>query len=139
MGEINYDKLRKSLDNLRKQYEYCKEVRSDSEAREVVLQAASNSVILCWAICFEMLWKHMQKYLEQDLAEVPPTPKGVFRSAHESGMIEQPMLAQLFNYADIRSKVSRDGSQESVSMAIDSAGDFIEDAEELCREMAEAQ
>lgn len=137
MSEMNYEKLRAALDNLQEQYDCYEDVQSNPDLSEVMRKAINNSVVYCWNICFDTLWKHMKKYLEQNIAKVPANPKDIFRTAHKIEMMDQSMLERLFEYLDIRNEVSHDYSQEKGDMATSKISVFIEDAEDLYQVMCE--
>ena len=136
MNKTDYEKLEKSLENLIEQHDNYLTV--DEQNLSVVTQkAVKNSVIKCFEICYDTLWKHLKKYTQEQsgLPKIPSSPLPIFRIAHENGIIDQEMQERLVNYNDLRGDTAHDYSMEKSEKALPIIGGFIQDAIELYEEM----
>ncbi len=140
MKKINYEKLKKSLDELKEQYENFLTV-DEQDLSEVNKKAVKHSVIKCFEICHDTLWKHLKKFMQEaeHLVGIPNSPNGIFRKAHESGMIDQAMQERLIEYNEIRGDAAHDYDVEKAEAALGKIGDFIQDAEEIYQTMSKEQ
>ena len=137
MATINYEKLEKSLTELKEQYGSF--MTLDKQGLSAVNQrAVKNSVVKCFEICYDTLWKHIKKYLseEKGLVELQNSPIPIFRSAHENMLIDKESLERLVNYNKIRGDAAHDHNIEKARAALDKLGAFIEDAAEIYETMS---
>ena len=140
MNNIDYEKLEKSLQELQEQYgSYA--TLDEQNLSEINQRAVKNSVIKCFEICYDTLWKSIKKNLAQEglTAELPNSPKPIFRLAHQNQMIDQKTLSRLFDYAQIRGYTAHDYSIKKAIAALDKIGLFIEDAEKIYAKLTERQ
>ena len=134
---MNYEKLEKSLKELKEQYESF--LTLDKQGLSAVNQrAVKNSVVKCFEICYDTLWKHIKKHLREKkgLVELQNSPIPIFRKAHENMLIDKEMLERLVNYNKIRGDAAHDYSIEKARAALDKLGAFIEDAAEIYEVMS---
>lgn len=138
MSRTDYEKLKKSIDNLIEQYGYFL-TKEQQKITEVERKSTRNSVILCFTVCYDTLWKHMKKFLqeEENLADIPNSPRGIFRRAHEAGLIDREMLEHLMNYNRLRGSVSHDYSEMKAEEVSEYIGNFSQDASEMYKAMIE--
>lgn len=138
MGETDYEKLKMSLDNLQEQYAVYATI-DDLNLPAVIQKSVRNSVIKCFEVCYDTLWKHLKKFMleEENLVDVPNSPQGIFRRAHESGVIDQETEKRLIDYNKIRALVAHDYRMEKAGKALGIMGDFIQDAGELYERLTE--
>lgn len=143
MSETEYSKLKDAIANLQREYEKLKFIQqgglqSVSEAKQYDFeQTAKNSVVQCFEICCDTAWKHLKKYLEEvrGMADVPNSPKAIFRSAHESNAISYDMAQQFFTYNSIRNDTAHDYQQQKAEAALKQIEAFIQDVTELYNTM----
>ncbi len=134
---IEYDKLKKSLKRLEEQYQNYLIVDADENITALIKEAVKESVIQRFETCYDTVWKHLKKYLEENtgLPQVPNSPKGIFRLAGENDLIEDVEI--WFEYGQARIDTSHDYSEEKSNIAISKVGDFLEDAILLYERMTE--
>lgn len=140
MSRANYEKLKEAIDNLMEQYEYFL-MKKQQEITEVERKSTRNSVILCFTVCYDTLWKQMKRFLqeEENLADVPNSPRGIFRRAHEAGLIDREMLEHLMNYNALRGSVSHDYSEVKAEKVFEYMEDFSHDVSEMYKAMTEEE
>ncbi len=138
MSEVDYEKLGKSLENLIEQHDNYLTIDKQNLS-SVNQKAIKNSVIKCFEVCYDTLWKHLKKYtLEKSgLPKIPGSPLPIFRIAHESGVIDQEMQNRLVDYNNIRGDTAHDYSMEKSEKTLNQIDGFIQDATELYQEMIE--
>ena len=105
-------------------------------------KAVQESVIQRFETCYDMLWKHMKKYLENEgRVDVPNSPKPIFRLAHENGMIEnlEDWLDEKKGYAQARIDTAHDYSMKKADSTLAKVADFIEDTMEIYQTMTNGQ
>ena len=132
---IDYDNFQKSLKRLEEQYENYREL--DESLPDVTQEAIAESVIQRFETCYDCLWKVLKRYLIEDLglAEVPNSPKGIFRLAHENNLFDTA-LEQWLGYADTRVNTAHDYSGEKAQACLELMDDFIDDAIDLYQTMS---
>ena len=103
---IDYDKFRLSLKRLEEQYQNYQE--QDDTLPDLTREAIAESVIQRFETCYDCLWKVLKRYLieELGLADIPNSPKPVFRLADENNLFASP-LEQWMQYADAHRHVAR--------------------------------
>ena len=139
MKKIDYTKLQDSLAELKSQYTIYLSL-AEHNYEEGLQNAVRNSVVKCFEVTFDTLWKMIKRYLEsQGVAEMPNTPKGVFREAHQNLLIADiaPWVADEDGYASLRNETAHDYSQRKAEKTLQKIGDFIADAEAIYHKMLE--
>ena len=133
---IEYDKFQMSLKRLEEQYGNFRKL--DDSLPELTQEAIAESVIQRFETCYDCLWKVLKRYLieELGLADIPNSPKGVFRLANENGLLATPIEGWL-RYADSRINTSHDYSGDKAQACLDIMGGFIDDAIGLYQTMSE--
>lgn len=126
---IDYDKFTRSLKQLELQYDNYRNSGQRSDLSELDREGLAESVIQRFETCYDCAWKHLKRYLIEELGipEVPNSPKGIFRLASENQLFSSP-VAQWFNYADARIGTSHDYSGEKAQESLALMDDFIDDA-----------
>ncbi len=135
MSETDYEKLEKSLERLREQYE---NFGLDKKGRSRIdKEAIKESVIKRFDICFDTLIKHLRKFMEEQLgmSEIRDHAIEIFRKARQSGIIDSEMQEQLNNYRKIRNNSAHSYSEEEAQKTLDIIDDFIEDVSEIYQTM----
>jgi len=129
----NYIKLKNSLSRLKEMYENYKSFDSDSWEKDAI----KESCIHRFETCFDSLWKHLKKYLQDKvgLSDLPNGPKPIFRLAGENKLIEN--IETFFNYNNKRIATSHDYSEEKANETIDIIEDFITDTSILYKKISE--
>ena len=139
MKKIDYTKLQDSLAELKSQYAIYLSL-AERNYEEDLQNAVRNSVVKCFEITYDTLWKMIRRYLEsQGAAAMPNTPKGVFREAHQNLLIADiaPWVADEGGYASLRNETAHDYSQRKAEKTLQKIGDFIADAEAIYHKMLE--
>lgn len=125
---IDYDKLKKTLIHLERQYSNYLSMDTRDDLSDLDKEGISESVVQRFETCYDTLWKHLKKYLEEEfgISDVPSSPKPVLRLAHDNGILEN--IEDWLDYANARVATAHDYSEEKFKDALDKAGDFIQDA-----------
>lgn len=125
---IEYDKLKKSLKRLEEQYQNYLKVEVDENISSLIKEAVKESVIQRFETCYDTVWKHLKKYLEEELGlpDVTNSPKPVFRLANENNLNLE--IEKWFEYGQTRIDTSHDYSEEKANTAIRNVNDFINDS-----------
>lgn len=131
---IEYDNFRKSLKNLESRNEYRKN-NMQNFSRDMD-ESVTESVIQRFEICYDCLWKVLKRYLEEveGRADVPSSPKGVFRVAAEVQILNSS-VEQWFKYIDARIGTTHDYDGEKAQNAIKLIDGFIDDTIKLYQKM----
>ena len=124
---IDYDKFRLALKRLEEQHENYRQL--DASLPDLIREAVAESVIQRFEICYDCLWKVLKRYLVEELglAEVPNSPKPIFRLAYENSLFAGP-VEQWFGYLKARVNTSHDYSGEKAQSCLRIMPDFISDA-----------
>ena len=132
MSKTDYEKLEKSLNELKEQYGSYSTL-DEQGLSEVNQRAVKNSVIKCFEICYDTLWKQIKRYLQDEngLVELRNIPISIFRAGFENLLFDTEVHKRLVQYGKIRNDAAHDYSMEKVMAALDRVGDFIQDAEEI--------
>ena len=140
MSKVNYEKLENSLNELKEQYDSYSTL-DEQNLSDVNQRAVKNSVIKCFEICYDTLWKQIKKYLrdENGKAELRNSPIPIFRAAFEDLLFDKDVHRRLVQYNKIRNDAAHDYSIEKAMAALDKVGDFIQDAEEIYEAMVKGE
>lgn len=125
---MQYDKLKKALIDLEKQYVNYQAMDYRLSLSVLDKEGIAESVIQRFETCYDTMWKHLKKHLEDEmgLPEVPSSPKPVLRLAHENNIITH--IENWIGYANTRVATAHDYSEEKFKAALDKVGDFIKGA-----------
>ena len=131
----DYENLRKSLLRLSEQRENL--AAGDSGRSRLLREALAESVIRRFKACYDCLWKALKGYLNKDLglADVPSSPRPLFRLANENGLLPSP-AEKWQAYATARINISHGHDQDKARACLGLADDFIADAAALYRKMS---
>ncbi|MBF0309993.1 MAG: nucleotidyltransferase substrate binding protein [Magnetococcales bacterium] len=133
---IDYDKLRKLLQHLERQYANHQGARLRPELTEIDREAIAESVIQRFETCYDTLWKDLKRHLVEGLGlpEVPNSPKPILRLAGQNDLLPSP-VEQWLKYAEARIGTSHDNSGDKAAQALVVMEAFIADAIGLYRTM----
>ena len=125
---MDFDKFQKSLKHLELQYQNFQSLEERAELGTLDQEAIKESVIQRFETCYDTLWKHLKRYLTEELglAEVPNSPKPVFRLANENQLLRD--LDSWLNYANARVDTSHDYSLEKADASLELMEEFVDDA-----------
>lgn len=125
---IEYEKLKKSLKHLEVQYQNYLIMDERKNLTLLDKEGISESVIQRFETCYDTLWKHLKKYLEEELGlpEVPNSPKPIFKLAYENMIIKN--IENWLIYANARIDTAHDYSENKFKSTLEKTGDFIQDA-----------
>ena len=131
---IDYSKFRLSLKRLEEQHETL--LFLDAALPKLIHEGIAESVIQRFETCYDCLWKVLKRYLNEGLgiADVPNSPKPVFRLAHENNLFTVP-ITQWLLYADTRIATSHDYDGEKAKAALELVPNFVADATDLYETM----
>ncbi|MBF0552726.1 MAG: nucleotidyltransferase substrate binding protein, partial [Deltaproteobacteria bacterium] len=117
---IDYEKLHKSLKNLELQVDNYNRAADRKELSDLDREALAESVIHRFETCYDMLWKHLKRYIVEELGlvDVPNSPKPVFRFAAENNLLANA-VEQWLNYADARTATAHDYSGKKAADCLD--------------------
>lgn len=140
MSKVNYEKLENSLNELKVQYDSYSTL-DEQNLSDVNQRAVKNSVIKCFEICYDTLWKQIKKYLQDEngKAELRNSPIPIFRAAFEDLLFNKDVHKRLVQYNKIRNDAAHDYSIEKAIAALDKVGDFIQDTEEIYEVMVKGE
>jgi len=124
---IDYDKFQKALKHLELQFQNYKSLTGHEPV--LIQEAIAESVIQRFETCWDCLWKVLKRYLKDEVAlpDVPNGPNPILRLANENNLLPTSIEAWL-GYARARVNTSHDYSGEKAQDALDSMGDFVNDA-----------
>jgi nucleotidyltransferase substrate binding protein (TIGR01987 family) len=134
MTKINYDKLKNSLMRLTERFDDYQ--NNKDHLQDYLLESVKESCIQRFEICMDTAWKHLKKYLEQDLGihEVVNSPKMIFKTAQSAGVIHDAELWINFNYK--RGDTSHDYCGDKAEDVFKIIGHFIHSAIPLYEKMS---
>ena len=124
-----------SLKRLEEQHENYQE--QDDTLPDLTREAIAESVIQRFETCYDCLWKVLKRYLigELGLADIPNSPKPVFRLADENNLFASS-LEKWLQYADARIGTSHDYDSKKTEACLTLMPDFIDDAIGLYQTMS---
>ncbi len=125
---MDFDKFQKSLKHLELQYQNYQNLEERSELDTLDQEAIKESVIQRFETCYDTLWKHLKRYLTEELGlpEVPNSPKPVFRLANENHLLRD--IDSWLSYANARVNTSHDYSSEKADASLELMEEFVDDA-----------
>ncbi len=134
---IDYGKFRLSLRRLAEQHDNYRTL--DESLDELIREGIAESVIQRFETCYDCLWKVLKRHLNEELgiADLPNSPKPVFRIAHENLPFPAP-LDQWLGYAEARINTSHDYDGEKAEACLELVPAFIADARDLYETMSGA-
>lgn len=126
---IDYEKFQKSLKHLEAQFENYRRLEERDNLTDLDREAIAESVIQRFEVCYDTLWKHLKRYLVEDLGlpDIPNSPKPILRLAHDNQLFASPLEGWL-GYADARVDTAHDYSGDKAEACLVLMGDFIDDA-----------
>lgn len=124
---IDYSKFRLSLKRLEEQHENLQNL--DASLPVLLCEAVSESVVQRFETCYDCLWKALKRYMDEELgiADLPNSPKPIFRLANENGLFAAPLESWL-EYAKARTDTTHDYDKEKAMACLELMTDFIDDA-----------
>ena len=131
MSKTNYEKLKKSLDRLKEQYENYQ--TNKEKLVGLTKEGIKESVIKRFEICHDTLWKHLKKYLqeEENLVDLPNSPNGIFRTACDTNLIDEDLFKCLMHYNSLRGMAAHDYDEIKAEQTFVNIGNFITDADKI--------
>lgn len=135
---IDYEKFQKSLKHLELQFANYQLAQDRPELTEIDREAIAESVIQRFETCYDTLWKHLKRYLIEEigLVEVPNSPKPILKLAGQNDLFAS-QVEQWLKYADARTNTAHDYSSEKAMETLVVIKDFIDDAIGLYQTMTE--
>lgn len=133
---IDFNKFQKSLLQLQRQFNNYQHLAGRTELTNLDKEAVVESVIQRFETCYDCLWKLLKRYLIEEcgVAEVPNSPKPIFRLANENQLLAAPIESWLL-YADARVATTHDYSGEKAQQSLLLMPDFIHNATDLYQRM----
>ncbi len=127
---IDCGKFQLSLKRLEEQHENYQAL--DPGLPELIRDGIKESVIQRFETCYDCSWKVLKRYLHEALgiADLPNSPKPVFRLAHENGLIPAS-LERWLEYAELRISTSHDDDAKKAAACVELMPEFIGDVIEL--------
>ena len=125
MSDINYDKFKQSLSRLEERYN---DYVIHSELKEgFLIESVKESCIQRFEICFDTSWKHIGKYLKEEMGlDIPNSPNPIFRKAEDNKVIVQAEKWIDFNTS--RGDTVHDYSGDKADKTFAIIPDFIKEA-----------
>jgi nucleotidyltransferase substrate binding protein (TIGR01987 family) len=132
---INYEKFQKALHHLQLQHNNYKTL-SPSQP-DLIKEGIAESVIQRFEVCYDCMWKVLKRYLVENLGipDVPNSPKGIIRLAHENALFISP-VEQWLIYADARIGTSHDYNGTKAIACLNLMDRFINDGIDLYQTMS---
>lgn len=124
MGEIDFSSLGKALKSLQEAVELSKESPSDEIIRDAVIQRFEYT--------FELCWKHLKRYLEQEGFNSPDrilNYKDMIRDAAQMKLLDNPEM--WFKYREARNLTVHTYDRSNAESVYLSALSFLSDATSL--------
>ena len=127
MTSIDYSKLEQSLRRLMEQHDNY--LAADETLPRLDREARAESVLQRFETCYDGLWKVLKRYLIQELglADLPNSPRPLFRIAAENRMLDSP-VDQWLQYVEARVDTTHDYDGEKAKACLELVPDFIADA-----------
>ena len=124
---VDYGIFQRSLLRLKEQQEHL--LGDDPAWTDLVRDGIAESVIHRFETCYDCLWKSLRRYLAEELgiADVPSSPKPLFRMAAANGLLSSP-FEKWNEYANARIDTSHDYNEDKARACLALIDDFIDDA-----------
>ena len=124
---IDFSKYRSSLKRLEEQHENY--LGLESMQPNLIREAVAESVIQRFEVCYDCLWKVLKRYLteEMGLADLPTSPKPLFRLADENNLFASS-IERWLRYIKARVDTTHDYDGEKAKDCLMLMPDFIDDA-----------
>ncbi len=128
---MDYSKLEKAIEHLEAQHKNLSYVNSAEDIPPLMREAVQESVIQRFEVCYDTLWKHLRKYLQltTGLADIPNSPRPVFRIALENNVLQN--IDRWMLYSQARIDTSHDYSEEKKMTTLAVVENFLADAKKL--------
>lgn len=135
MSEINYDKFENSLKRLEERYKYYQKKKNNISNDIDFIESVRESCIQRFEICLDTAWKHIKKYLEDELgrSDLLNSPNPIFKEAFANKLIEDAEIWIEFN--EKRRNSSHDYSGQKAENTFEIIDDFIAEAIEIYQKM----
>ena len=129
----HYIKLKNSLLRLKEMHTNYKTFNEDGWQKEAIRE----SCIHRFEVCFDSLWKHLKKYLQDNigLSSLPNGPKPLFRVAGENHIIFD--IEKWFNYNNKTITTSHNCLKKQEEETMDVIEDFIIDVSIVYKKISE--
>jgi hypothetical protein len=134
---IDYARFRQSLERLQEQY--ANHRRGAPERSNLDREGIAASVIRRFATCYDCLWNVLKRYLTEELgvADVPNSPKPIFRLANEN-LLFTATVDHWLRYADARIDTSHDYDGQKAQDCLALVPGFIGNAIQIFQTMSGA-
>jgi nucleotidyltransferase substrate binding protein (TIGR01987 family) len=131
MSNINYTKFKDSLKRLEERYKDYQVSLTRNELLDSDRESIKESCIQRFEVCFDTTWKHLRKYLMEDigLTDLAAGPNPIFKNAFASKVIDSAEVWIQFNIK--RGNTSHDYSGEKASDTFEIIPSFIAEAIKL--------
>jgi nucleotidyltransferase substrate binding protein (TIGR01987 family) len=109
----------------------------DDRYPDWIKDGIGESVIPRFETCFDCMWKVLKRYAHEELglADVPNSPKPLFRIANENNIFTSD-IEQWFTYLSARNNTAHDYSGEKAKESLKIISDYITDAIGLYQTMS---
>lgn len=133
---IDYSKFKVSLQRLEEQEENHRTL--DASLPDLMRDAVAESVIQRFETCYDCLWNVLKRDLNEELgiADVPNSPKPIFRLANENDMLSS-QIAGWLRFANARIDTSHDYDGEMAKACLGIVPEYIERAIALYQTMSD--
>lgn len=124
MSDINYNKFKESLSRLEERY---KDYIKHSNLEGFLNESVKESCIQRFEICFDTSWKHIGKYLKEEMGlDIAHSPNPIFRKAQENKIIIEAQKWIEFNKS--RGDTVHDYCGDKADQTFEIIPDFIKEA-----------
>ena len=127
LESMDYDKFIGSLQRLQEQHHHLS--RDSADLSEWIIDAAKESVIQRFEVCFDTSWKTLRRHLTvvMGLASLPNSPVPVLRIASENHLLGRE-IEDWIAYNEARIDTSHDYNCEKAEACLEIVPRFIQDA-----------
>ncbi|NBV99406.1 MAG: nucleotidyltransferase [Proteobacteria bacterium] len=128
MSNIDYTKFKDSLKRLEERYKDYQVSLTRNELLDSDRESIKESCIQRFEVCFDTTWKHLRKYLMEDigLIDLAAGPNPIFKNACASKVIDSAEVWIQFNIK--RGNTSHDYSGEKANDTFEIIPSFIAEA-----------
>lgn len=130
-------KLDLAVEHLGRQIENDRTAGARAELSDLDREAIAESVVQRFEVAYDMAWKTMKQWMATELgiADLPNSPKGVFKRAGSAGVWTREQVEQWMRFADLRVATAHDDSGAKAAETRRSAPEFYELARQLAEKM----